>query len=261
MNINIEDMASRVQLCTLSMKKWQPNKLSKAETAKLRAVHGTDAARVMVTLCDAPELDDLTKLHNAARSEFNKLTLPAVQDGFRIVPMGRQIQHAETMAGHERQITAKVAEIVRLYPEWLRAAPARLNGLFDPSAWPTDIDAKFGYRVRYMACPTMGEWGEWLKESALIAQSDLQERFRAALVRVVERCGSGGKLHETVFTGLSELCELVPDMDLSGKLAPLAQMAAPIGALDAEVVRGSDRVRADAAAHADRILGMMGGIS
>ncbi len=253
-------IAARVQLSTLSLSTWARTKLNKKETKEVQDKHHSDAARVIVTVCDSPLLEKISKVQNAARSEHYRLTLPTIQDGMRMVPVGRQFQHAEAMKPLRGEFDALVSEFCGQYPQLRNDAPARLNGLYDAAAWPVDIRAKFGWNLRYLACPSQGEWGEWLAESAQMGQADLHERFADALRRVVDRCGQNGVLHETVFTGLRDLCDLIPDMDLSGKLADLAARAAQLAQLDAETVRHSPKTRQDCAARAASILDMLGGV-
>ncbi len=259
-NTDASAIAARVQLSTLSLSTWARTKLNKAETKALEAKHGTDKGRVIVTVCDSPLLDQIAKVQGAARNEHYRLTLPTIQDGMRMVPTGRQFQHAEAMKGFEREYSGLVSAFVAEYPMHRNAAPARLNGLYEASAWPTDIAAKFGWRLRYLACPSQGEWGDWLAESAAMGQADLQERFADALRRVVERCESSGALYQTVFSNLADLCELVPDMDLGGRLGALAARAADLGRLSADVVKDAPKLRQDCAARAASILDMLGGV-
>ena len=259
----IENIAARMKLCALNTGAWRATRLHRAETDKVNADHNTkDAAKVHVKLTDSPALHSLNKLHAEAYDAHKRITLPTVQDGLRMLPAGREFQHSDTMKEFGAKHAALVAQFLGEYAAEKSTAPIRLNGLYDARHWPavSTMADRFTFRTRYLACPTVGEWGDWLSESAQDAENELRERLAECLQRVVDRCGSDGKLYDTVFTNLAEVIALVPDLNITQHpaLAVAAQSAQSLGSLSADTIRDSKTARKDAATKAANILAAMG---
>lgn len=260
--VDVASIAARTMLCTLNTSAWRATRYHRAETAAERKRHKTDAPRVLVTVCEHPALSELAALHQKAYAEHRRLTLPTIQDGLRMVPAARQLEHSQRMHELYDAHQAIVARFLADYDAEAASAPARLNGLYDPSMWPSHdaVARRFGFGTRYLPCPTAGEWAEWIAESARTAQDDLAERLRECLARVRERCASDGKLYATVFENLADVLALVPDLDLSGELASVAAAAAPLARLSADTLRDDEDARAAASSKAASILTLLGGV-
>ena len=163
-------------------------------------------AKVPVHVCDHRSLGELTKLHSEAHAYHVSVTHASVDDAIRLLPMCREMEHAAKMADFRRGHDSIVANFLGDFPG-RAAAPIRLNGLYDASAWPSleSIASKFRFETSYRPCPTDGAWEDWLNVSVQAAQLELTERLEEAIKRVAERCASDGKLYETVFTNLGDL--------------------------------------------------------
>ena len=264
MNPNqIAQIAARVKLCALNTGAWRATRLHKNETALVNSNHHTvDAAKVHVRLTNSEALAALNKLHAEAYAAHKTLTLPSIQDGFRLIPAGRELEHSAKMQSFATRHNALKNQFVAEYNAEKATAPARLNGLFDPAHWPdvATVAAKFSFATRYLPCPSDGAWGEWITESARAAEDELRERLTEALSRVASRCASDGKLYDTVFTNLAEVIELVPDLNITDapELQAAANCAKEIAALSADTIRDSKVARKEAAAKAANILAAMG---
>ncbi len=257
------DIAARTKLAVQQTGAWRATRLHKGETRAENARHSTNAARVTVRVTDHKALRDLGKLHAAAYAVHKALTLPTVQDGMRLLPAGREFEHAEKMSKFADQHSELVREFLDDYDAERAAAPGRLNGLFDASMWPSHavVAEKFTFRTRYLATPTEGAWADFLTESSRAAQDDVRERLTEALTRVRDRCRSDGKLYATVFDSIRELTDLLPDLDLTGSFAPVVQAMAPLTTLHAEILRDDTDGRKLAAERASSILSVLGGIA
>lgn len=259
---DVTSIAARTKLCMLQTGSWRATRLHRDETAAENARHNTSAAKVMVRVSDHPALSKLGKLHSAAYSEHKSLTLPTVQDGMRLLPAGRELEHADRMTKHADQHNQLVREFLADYDTEREDAPVRLNGLYDASMWPSHdtVADKFTFRTRYLATPTEGAWADWLGESARAAEDDVRERLTEALRRVRDRCRADGALYATVFDNIRELAALVPDLDVTDSFAPVVQALAPLTALHAETLRDDERGRELAAQRASSILSVLGGV-
>ncbi len=260
--VDIESIAARTKLCVLQTGAWRATRQHAAETRAENARHNTQAAKVLIRLTDNPTYGDLLKLHAAARIEHYRLTLPSVQDGMRLLPTGREFEHAERMRQFADNHNALVAQFVAAYDDERATAPARLNGLYDPSMWPSrsTVEGKFAFRTRYLATPTTGEWSDWLAASTEAAESELRERLTEALTRVRDRCRSDGKLYASVFDSIRDLADLVPDLDLTGDYAPVVAALAPLTKVNSDQLRDDKQGRQETAKQAASILSVLGGI-
>ena len=259
---NIEDIAARTKLARLTTGMWRATRQHRAETAAENTRHNTNAARVLVRVSDHPALSDLTKLHAAAYQRHKRLTLPTVQDGLRILPAGREFEHADEMRAFADKHAALVAAFLADYDDERAQAPVRLNGLYDASMWPShsDVERRFTFGTQYLPTPTAGAWADFLAASTEAAEAELRERLTEALTRVRDRCKSDGKLYASVFDSVRDLAALVPDLDLTGDYAPVVAAMAPLTTVSADSIRDDETARAETARTAASILSVLGGI-
>lgn len=267
--INVEAVAARMVLATLSIKGWSPVKRHKRETAAENARHGTAAARVSVILTEHPSLEKRASLAGEARRIHESLTLPTIGVGLRMLPAANRLRHSEIMSEFAVRDAALVREILDAYEGERLSSETRLGTLHDARLWPAKsvIEGRFDFSTRYLPCPLDDEWRGWIYESAQVGAVEVTERLREALERVKERCaasttatGKVAPLHETVFSNLAELLALVPGFDTGGKFADVATAAADLAAFTAAEVKEAPELRAKLAARADEVLSMLGGI-
>lgn len=264
MQTEISKIAQRIKLAALNTGAWRATRLNRKETDKVNADHGTgDAAKVHVRLTNSETLHAINVLAAEAYGEHRKLTLPAAQDGFRLLPVGREFEHSAKMAELGAKHRALVAKFLGEYDAEKATAPARLNGLYDARQWPdrSVIGKKFLFNSRYLSCPTDGSWAEWITESARAAEDELRERLTDCLQRIAENCAKEKpKIYDTLFGNLGELLALVPDFNFGDSVAVTraAQEAATLAKLDADTIRESKSARRDAAQRATSILAALG---
>jgi len=216
-------IAARTKLSILTTGMFRATRLHKPETKAENARHNTDRAKVTVKITDNENLKRLSQIHQGAYQEHKRITLPTVQDGMRMLPAGREMEHAQRMADYRDQHDKAVAAFLAEYDHEKEIAPIRLNGLFDASMWPSHkrVAERFKFDTRYLACPSDGSWAEWIEESSRAAHDELHDRIKTALERVRDRCSSEGPLYKTVFEDLRDLHDLVPDLDVTGSFAPV----------------------------------------
>lgn len=274
MQSDITKIAARIKLAALNTGAWRATRLHKKETAKVNADHHTeDAAKVHVRLTNSQALRAINCLTAAAYDEHKKLTLPAAQDGLRLLPVGREFEHSQKMGEFGAKHRALVAQFLDEYDDEAATAPQRLNGLYDAKLWPDRrvIAGRFLFNTRYLSCPTDGTWAEWIMESTRAADEELRERLTDCLQRIAENCARedkankkgnlcAPKIYDTLFSNLGELLALVPDFNFgeSLEIARAAQAAQELAKLTADTVRESKDIRKDAAKRANSILSALG---
>lgn len=239
-------------------------KKNKAETALYEAKHGLKAGTASVSndICDHPALREIYKLQASARNDVHyRLTLPAADDGMRILAGAFQVEHAKQMGKIEQQIKVLVLEFLKDYPAEAASAPARLNGTYDASQWPSVevIESKFYFRLRYLPVPTLPLWDEWMAESAAVAEADLKARLATAVIALAHSLANGTRFNESLITNLEDICELAGDLNLRDDpvIAKLAVEGAKLAAsISPQEIRDSERFKKAAATRAANIAGM-----
>lgn len=259
---DIEGIAARTKLVRLTTGMWRATRQHRAETRAENERHNTQAARVLVRVSDHVALSDLSKLHAAAYQRHKRLTLPTDQDGLRILPAGREFEHAAEMRKFADKHAALVAAFLADYDDERAQAPARLNGLYDPSMWPShaDVERRFMFATQYLPTPVVGAWADFLAASTEAARADVGDRLRKALVRVRDNCKNDGKLYASVFDSVRDLAALVPDLDLTGDYAPVVAAMQPLTIVTADSIRDDETARQETAKTAASILSVLGGI-
>jgi hypothetical protein len=231
-------------------------KAHRDETAALNAKHGTsNLALVTVTICDHPALAEAGRIITAARADHYRLTVPAADRGMRLLPGARQLEHSSLLQGHAVKFQSAVADFVREYDTIRADAPARLNGLYVPEQWP-DVDFvrnAFRLRCRYLPVPSLGQWDEWLAESASTATDELRERIGEALRAYAAKLGDGGKIfRDSLVENLRDIVNLAEDLNVGGDktVADLVAKARDLAQPDPDQLREDPALRADTAARA-----------
>lgn len=261
----ITEIARRVKIVTLKTGAWRPTRLHKRETAAENARHGTvDQARVSVRVCDHPALAKLATIHKECYQEHIRITRPTVQDGMRLLPLTLELEYGKKLGDFASRHQGLTAEFLAAYDSEKASAPARLNGLYDSSFWPSieKVEKKFRLEVQYLPCPIDGEWKDWLSVSVHMAQDELREQLGDAIKRIAERCASDGKLYQSVFSNLADILALVPDLDLAGDplIRSIAQQAQLLADQDKDAVASSQNKRRAIAQEATRLAVMFGAL-
>lgn len=261
-SINSSPLAARAVICQLHTGAWRVQKKHRGETQAVNQKHGTkDLAKVSVEICNHPALLDIYSLAAEARVEHYRLTLPAGDNGVRLLPVARQVEHSKLMADYADRISQKLTEFLAAYPAERAAAPARLNGLYVEGQWPATVDevaGKFRFQYRYLPVPTEGQWGEWLAEAATEAQDALREKLAEAIRLVAERLSKPGRTYASLTGNLAELLALVPDLNLAAdpQIAALADGAKALLEHDTDTLRDDPIARADTAAKAAELVSL-----
>lgn len=253
-------IASSIKLVTFETGAWRAQKLNARESRDVNAKHNTtDAAKVIVRLTDNASLTALYKLHSEAYSEHRRITLPSIQDGIRIVPAGKELAHSKIMADFSAKHSALVCDFLVEYDLIRLEAPIKLNGLFDGRQWPEKgvVAGKFKFQTRYLPCPSDGAWSAWLDETAAAGQAELRERLVTAARHLADVLKNDGKLFQSAFDNLREVCELAGDgFNLLDDpiIAQAARELRQPASQAAESLRDAKAVRQDTAQKVSSIL-------
>lgn len=251
------ELCDRAVIATLSTGAWRAQRLHRPETQAENERHGlTDRARVTVRLTTHEALTQLTKLHAAARVEHYRLTLPGAEDGLRILPGARELEHAEAMRGYRTRHESLAAQVIADYPTLRAEAPGDLNGLFDARHWPENIADLFTFRTRYLPVPQGGQWDEWLAEAMEEGRAELRDRIATAVRHVAEKLRDPkGVFRDSLIKNLVGILDLAGDLNLAGdpEIARLTAEARDLTAHRPARLREDTLTRQDTADRAEEI--------
>lgn len=267
------EIAKRLKLAMLQTGAWRATVKNKEESRILNERHGTkDEGKVTVRQCDHTALHEIYSLHARVYNEHKKLTLPSVQDGVRIVLTGKEFEHSDMIRKFADDVRVQIDKLIDagayVDGDEYKKAKQRLNGLFDERAWPIDeqdLRNRFLLKSTYLECPTDGSWGDWIMESATAARREVEEQVEKALRKVIERCagdkGDGtGRLHESVFTNLGSMLDVLSTIDVEARYRPVVEEAKEVAKYTAEEIRKDSATRKQLAERADKLTDMFAGL-
>lgn len=265
--IDINKIAGRIRLVIHSAGMFRARKVHRRETAEENKRHGlSKEAVVSVCISNHPALDKLAALHNAAYLRHKELTLPSCQDGIRVLPAGKEMDYRSEMAKFKLEHEALAKEFLRDYEDERDTAPARLNGLYDADMWPDigRVFSQFKFEIRYLPCPTDGEWSEWIQESAQAGNAELRDRLVEAAQSLAGSMADG-RVYQKAIDKLQGICDMVAsDFNLldDPTIRQAAQgIQAELAGTNSETYKGSDNpIRQEKATKLERLLQGLGGI-
>lgn len=255
-------IARHAVIASFSSGQWRTVRRHAAETRAENARHGlTDEARVDVKICAHASLEEASRIVTAARADHYRLTVPAADRGMRLLAGSRQLEHSAIMQGHAAAFRHAVAEFCAEYETVRASAPARLNGLYVADHWP-DVErvrAAFSLSCRYLPVPALGQWDEWMRESADTATAELRERIGEALRAYAEKLADPEKIfRDSLVTNLGEIADLAADLNLADDtgIRDLVAQAKHLSAIDPEQLREDKTLRAESASRAADLCSM-----
>jgi hypothetical protein len=264
-------------LASLSLSAWRGQRLDRKTTKEvLDARHAdSDAGKFDKFLVPKKKLDPIFTEHNAARRTFHRLTLPWLE-GQNILTSAMFFDFREAMVKHKHAVERAVKVFMEEYPDLVRDAPKRLNGLYDATDYPsvTDMHAKFGFRLVLSPVPDhqdfrvkLGEEAEQelrqeieqaVTEQSQAAQVELWERLEEALRHFATTMADEERVfRNTTVTNLREVAQLAPRLSLvpDSKLTDISErIVRLLDGLDPEHLRTNKVVRRDAASSAAETL-------
>jgi hypothetical protein len=256
MSTNIADKAV---IAVFSSGAWRVTRTHAAETDAVNSKHNTDKATVKVSVCDHPLLKQIGLVISRARADHYKITLPAADDGMRLLPNAQQLKHSEIMQKHGAEFSTLVVEFCRQY-EALRAA-APQDSLYVPEHWPEldRVRSCFRLTCRYLPVPALGQWDTWVKESADSGAADLRERVSVVIRKFVSTLSDKDKIfRDSLINNLREVIYLVDDLNVGSDpgIARLIDSVRPLAAINPDDLREDMALRADTATRAADICSL-----
>lgn len=270
-------LSQRAMIVDLSLSAWGAKRLDRATTNEVIATKGTarDAGTWHKLLVPEGALDAVTKAHSRAGARHRLLTLAWGENG-RILAAAAWFDYSQAMAEERTNCEAAHRAFVALYPDLVRAAPARLGPTFCATDFPAAdmIARRFGFELDVMPVPDHDDFrvnlGDDVEahirreiESTVSRRQDQAQReLWTRLLKTVRHFAAtmaedGKTFQKTTVSNLIDIATLAPKLSLTPDPALEAicrEILAITDACDPESLRASTKVRGRAAEDAAAAL-------
>lgn len=229
---------SRAMLASLTISRWSATRTDKRVTEEVAQRNHVDAKRAgyyrkHAIDKDTPSLRAVTSAASALRTRHNYWTLPWGQDGSRILPAANFDKYSADMRMLRNEFDRAVSLFVADYPALAAQARSELGSLFDSADYPSDIQSKFACEVSIMPLPDAEDFRVDLPDDALVdiranitrelekttaeAMKEPYTRLFEHVHRMVEKLRDPeGIFRDTLVTGLHEICDVLPGLNITG---------------------------------------------
>jgi hypothetical protein len=281
-------VTEKAMLAKLTISQWSANRFDGKITQDVAAQHGADVTmgRYTKRLLAKEALSEIGSAVAAARACYYKHTLPWRDDGARILPAANYFGYMQEAHAIQHTFEAAVQKFEIDYPNYVNAAKTALNGLFDARDYPdpSKISNRFSMRVDdVFAMPdaadfriSLGEEEEArvrarieanVNEAVNTAMTDLWQRVHDQVQRMAERLRAydetdkDGKrvtmFRDSLVGNMRELVSLLGRLNFTGSNsleAMRGRLEDELCSFDASTLRDDDKLRADVASKAEKIL-------
>jgi len=291
-NVDLDDIASKSLLVRLRIGIWSNSRHDRNADERIREQSGAEygSAKVYKRLVKSKTLKLINRNGESARLRHRTLTMPWLDDNYRIIAGSVLEKHGEEMDGFAHQRTKLVDEFVdEDYAVCVRAAESELGTLFDPNDYPDPSTLRRKFHFSYFHYPVVSD-NDWRvqydedRKRKLVENTHehmvgaLQDAMKDLWRRVYDRVSHARDtladpdkiFRDTTIGHMVELSELIPQMNLLGD-PDIEQFADEISAklcqFDPSDLRSSGgnktwtndrRMVADAADDILRRMGQMG---
>ena len=150
-------ITDRAMLVRLSISVWAAKKgdrrANRAVENAFGIVDANKAGNYTKWLVGQESIQRLTKLTTEIRTWHYQNTLPWTDDGARLLPTANFADYSAKMRAYHQQFDAEVQTFIRNYPDIVAEARIRLNGLFNPADYPSNITERFGWGIEVSPVP------------------------------------------------------------------------------------------------------------
>jgi len=192
-------LSEKAVFSVLSVSVWEARKFDKKVSQQSEKAHGAEAGTVRATkkLIDDESLQAIIDLANKARLRHNEITQPWIDKGPRILNNKLIAQHTAEFHKMKLEFEALVRVFESRYPALLRAAPGRLNGMFDKKDFPDpeNVASRFEFKISFRPCPDENDFririgDEQLADFKAEMESALQAQKQDTADRIIKVVGN-----------------------------------------------------------------------
>jgi len=282
-------LKEKAMLVRLGISQWTGRKYDRSVSEKVAADYGTttDAGRYNKVLIANEAIKTVQQVANEARIYHYQNTLPWNDNGDRILPAMNFDHYSEKMREQRAKYEQTVREFISAYPDLVREAQARLNGMFNETDYPSpdEIKLKFNFAVDINPVPAEEDFRlelgneeterikaqieERARRAQEIAMRDLWDRLYEAVKRMAGKLNEpdreNGKppiFRDSLIKNIIDLVDLLPRLNLTND-PHLEEMRREVEArlcnYTPKELRETSMTRKTAAQDAEEILKAMSG--
>ncbi len=260
-------------LVSLIISQWAARKYDKKVTREVNEAHNaTDAGRFNKSLIAREHLEAINKIVGQARAFHYENTLPWGDNGERLLPSENYFKYLESLSQIKNAFDTEVSKFAQAYPSMIEDAKRTLNGLFNASDYPTDIQTRFNMRSSFMPVPDAQDIRVNLSTEEVNRLKDdvtneIHNRFAQAQMSIFERIieplkrmqeklqEKDGIFRDSLFNNVLELIDILPRLNVASD-PRITELCADLSALytDPDHVRNSKRLRSEKAEEVNTIL-------
>jgi hypothetical protein len=267
-------LRDRAIIARLSVSCFIGNPRDKALTSEVEKDHNTEAKRISVRkrIMQGAELNGAIAASQTLRKTFERVSLPWLDGGFRLIPSVNFIAAKQEIDAAIAVFLAASADFIGKRKEIIERDKVALNGTFNANDYPSESElrAKFAATLECSPIPTVNaDWriaGIDAQTAQEIAQSveaatlarlaegkkELLANMRQAIAHLAGKLGEEGKrFKEASINNIIEEALRVSSLNVTEDktLETLASdVADTFKGIDAEAIRDSDGARKEAEA-------------
>jgi len=277
-------LEEKAMLVKLSISTWSARRHDKKVSDEVADMKGADkdAGRYNKMLFSGDSVaSKIVKYAALAREDHYDLTLPWLDDGYRILPSKNYDRYMKKMREQRAGFDALVAELSSTYDALVGDAKTRLKDMFNAGDYPrpAEIARRYAFDVNISPIPAAGDFRvslssddteqikkeieQRMKAAEAAAMRDVWNRLHDVVKKMAEKMSDKDAVfRDTLITNMCELAELLPALNITDdpELEKMRrQVEKTLCSYEPKALRNDDKERAAAARDAQAILDAMAG--
>lgn len=284
--MTVQNLNERAMLMRLSIHQWSAQRKDKRISAEVAQRHGADETmgRYTKNLIAREALESISTLSSQIVTAWRKWTLPWLDGGMRILPSPHFFKANTEVKELIHKREAEVSNFLASYEDHVEKARRALNGMFDPTDYPSIAQLRRAFDVEFdvfpipsgedFRVPLGDDQGEVQRQiDAAVARAlelatrDAWQRIHTVVDRMVDRLnaynvdpGTGkviSTFRDSLVENIRDLVELLPGLNVAGDAdldAMRDRLEKQLCTFDADLLRTSEDLRAKVADQAAAIL-------
>ena len=273
-------LTEKTMLVYLNISAWTARKYDQRVSKEIEDKYDSeDAGRYNKLLIAKASIHNIQRIVSEARTFHYDNTLPWLDNGGRLLPAANYFDYVNAIQKFQDQYEKEVENFIRAYPALKDEAQHRLNSMYDEEDYPDvlTLSTKYSFSTQVSPVPIADDFRVTLneeevdsikasiekqvQESTESAMHDLWMRLFKVVQHMAERLSKeDNKFKNTLVTNITELCEILPKLNITNDpelQTSVAEIKAKLTAYNPQTLREDKTARGGVAAEAQRILNKM----
>lgn len=269
MKVKPAELVNRCLLAKLSVSCFVGNPRDKELTAEVESDKNTEHKRLSVRkrIMQGKELNACLTTAQALRKEFETLSLPWFDGGFRLIPSVKFIETKQALDKRIEAFDTAVADFLRCYDSIIARDRIALGATFNASDYPSqaELRGKFSARLECSPLPIANkDWRvagidsqiaatiakqveEQTEQRLAVGKAELLNRAKEEIKHLAERLADAEKrFKENSIANVIDAANAIEGLNVTedGKLSKLSkEIAGSFGKLNADGIREDKQQR------------------